>query len=277
LQADDQAALANKMLAQFVNIKPKEADLWRVRAVALLRKEEAAAVEAEAIREMKETPERLVLAARFLADHPAATDEELAEQIHVLRPASARFWRLKLAEMTQQERDELLTKRGEESPTPGGPGVHGSAMQNHDMGEANGNVNGKGEGNEGGRDTDAMPVLSAFPSKEARNGVASGSLGDFDAMEALGSQKLREGLLCRPTLDFNDAAICLQKTRRTVRNMVAKGTLKTAPRNKELILTSSIKQYLNLTLNEVENEEPSAGQTAVNEQGLEKDTLVAIG
>ena len=35
----------------------------------------------------------------YLKDHPSCTDEELAQHLQLKRPASARFWRLKVKEL----------------------------------------------------------------------------------------------------------------------------------------------------------------------------------
>ncbi len=226
LQADDQADLANKMLAQFLNIRPKEADLWRVRAVALLRKEEAEQVEREVVADAgQDISEKLALTVAFFAAFPGGTDEELAAHLGLVRPAVARFWRLKAAELSEQERDALLEKM--------------SAHSGRGFDEwAESSTNDFCEESESG--WDGSRIHGGDPAEQNTEKIR---IVDIEAAEASAEKKRRSPGATGPRyILFSEAVRITGYSEETLRSYVSAGRIERHPTDKSRLKVSSLRK-----------------------------------
>jgi len=191
----------------------------------------------------EELPEKLQKALAFLADNPDGTDAELAEFLGLLRPASARFWRLKALELTSDSVGKQphisgnpAVDRAEDQPAIDRPQSNNVAVDEATtMPEPSEHIAGHPPGVNVQSTADVLAEEKA--DDEEPSDTESTPMGVSVHMPPF-----QDG--SRGTVSIDDAAKLLGFSAKYVRELRSKGTLKTASRNRNRITIKSVNAVL---------------------------------
>jgi len=197
----------------------------------------------------------------LLEEHNAALADALLQQfLKVRKREEAQLWRMRAV--------AILTREAQEAGEHGGDGAESAALETERVapGETEGSlVRGDGQGARqeargGGTDreagtekqTDVIPQRKTAPERTAQAGGAKGAHVQEQTPQEVPSTSERDQPAGRRTLTVKEAAALTGYSEKYVRDLRKRGVLKTAPRNKQMILLSSVNALMQARQNQAQ-------------------------